>query len=171
MNKLTATSILLLLLCALLPAARAADPQPAPAATNQILFLQVHLEQGRLTIVKSTRVPGVLKTPRQAPRRNVLFSLESTNGTALWSGWMDDPSVRRFEYPDATVPGVLRTRFLTNDPGDFYVRVPQTPGADKLSFYRLSPVSAPAATPALVGATTNSAPAQQLMDSVILPRD
>ena len=125
-----------------------------------------------MTITKSTLVPGVLKTLRGTPNRTVMFSVESTNGTALWSGWMDDPSIQRLEYPDDSQPGAMRSKILTNDPGDFVVRVPQISGADKLSFYRLTPASAQTANPAIAGATTNSqtpGTVKELMGSVALP--
>lgn len=127
-----------------------------------------------MSIMKSTLATGVLKTPRRPPNQRFMVSLESTNGTPLWNGWMEDPSINRIEYAESGEPGVLKNKILTNDTVNFYVRVPQTAGADKLSFYRLTPSSAQSASPALVSPTTNSqtsATIKELMGSVVLPKN
>ena len=177
---MTASILLLLVLSGSMVAAIGAELQPATVAgsSNQILFLQVHLEKGQMTVVKSTPATGVLKSPRQPPNQRVMYSLESTNGTPLWSGWMEDPSTQRVEYPDTSEPGVLRAMMRTNDPVDFVVRVPQTSGAEKLSFYRLTPSSDQSASPAIASQGTNSqtnvkeaGTVKELMGSVVLPED
>jgi hypothetical protein len=165
------TTITLLLLSGSIFSSLGAEPQAVPVAgsSNQIRFVQVHLEKGQMTLVKSTRATGVLKTPRGTPNQPVMFSLESTNGTSLWNGWMADPSIQRVEYTDANEPEVLKAKTLTNDPVDFVVRVPQASGAEKLSFYRLTPPLAKSAGPAIN--SQPSATIKELMGSVVLPPD
>ena len=179
---MTASTLLLLVLSGSMAAAIGAELQPATVAgsSNKILFLQVHLEQGQMTVLKSTPATGVLKSPRQPPSQRVMYSLEATNGASLWSGWMEDPTMQRIEYPDDSEPGVLRAMMRTNDPVDFVVRIPQTAGAEKLSFYRLTPASGPSASPAITNQGANSqttananmaGTVKELMGSVVLPKN
>lgn len=110
--------------------------------TNQILFLHVKLKDGVLTLVDSKIRPGVLKPHRDGgPKKALRFSAEDSEGAELWSGSMEDPTVKRLEAGEENT-GELTPHPIEQAEAEFTVRVPALAKMHHISFYRDEKIAA-----------------------------
>ena len=118
---------------------------------DKFLFLHLQLKDGVITLIKSAAVPGVLKPQRRLDKPGAFqFDAESAAGVSLWSGAMNDPSIRRYEYADPDNPGAIKAKVVQLNQVEFTVRLPILKEAHHLSFYRME--AAPANAFAAPGA-------------------
>ena len=140
------------------------------AKDNKILFLHLRMKDGAITLVKSASVSGTLKPQRRAENPGTIqFDVETAAGVSLWSGAMDDPSVRRYEYEDPEKPGAIKTKVVQLAEVEFVVRVPVLKGAHHFSLYRLE--APPAKAPAEPAVEQQAKPARSLLVRIALPAD
>jgi hypothetical protein len=134
---------------------------------ERFIFLHLRMKDGVITLVKSSTVSGALKPQLRADKTgNIQFEVETKAGVAQWAGWMDDPSIRRYEYPDPDNPGAIKPKLVQVSEAEFAVRIPVVKDAHYLSFYRLE--TAQAKAPALPG-TQAAKPAKSLIAKIELP--
>ena len=124
----------LLCLATLLSCALAVCPA---GETNGILFLHLKLQDNRVSLVKQSAAPGVLKARRGEARGGGLeMELRSMEGQTLWKAVISDPGVRRLEFEDPEVPGRIRNKDIIVTNAEFTVRVPAHPQGGSVSFAR-----------------------------------
>jgi hypothetical protein len=105
---------------------------------DKILFFHLKLKDQVVTLVDSTVRPGRLKAVSVPEKRGIVYlELTSTNGTALWSDVMADPTVQRFEYEDPDQPGSIKAKEVITKETEFTVRVPFHKGAEQLKLFLL----------------------------------
>jgi hypothetical protein len=115
---------------------------PVASETNQILFLHVKLKDGVVTLVDSKIRPGVLKPHRDGgPKKALRFSAEDSAGAELWSGSMEDPTVKRLETSDENT-GELTVHPVDQAEAEFTVRMPAVAKMHHISFYRDEKIAA-----------------------------
>src|SRR6266487_4595018 len=136
---------------------------------EKFLFLHLRLKDGVITLVKAATVSGALKPQRRADKTgSIQFEVETEAGVSRWTGMMDDPSIRRYEYPDPDKPGAIKSKLVQVNEAEFAIRIPLLKDAHHLSFYRLG--TAQAKAPALPDAQAPK-PAKTLIAKIELPAD
>ena len=117
---------------------------------SKILFLHAQIKQGRVTLVTASVSPGVLKpSGREEIPDGLHFALVATNEQVLWTGVMEDPRVRRFEFEEQPHTGKMKRKIIQNNEAEFSLRVPLQAGAQRIDFYTLE-LPAPATGKAAV---------------------
>ena len=107
---------------------------------DQILFLNLRMTNGVITLVNAMPTPGVLKSRRGADKKGpIQLEVETAAGTSLWNETMSDPSVRRYEYEDPDHPGGIISKVVQLNEVQFSVRIPFNKEARRVSFYRVAP--------------------------------
>ena len=102
-----------------------------------IMFLRLRFNGTSVGLVNATIRPGTLKKGRSARVRDgISYQVASASGQVLWSGSVEDPSVRRFEYEDPDHPGQIRTKTVSVDTAEFTVRIPVLKEMENIRFDR-----------------------------------
>lgn len=105
---------------------------------DRILFLHLRMQDGAVSLVRSSIRPGRLKTPIASDRQGVIqLQLTAEPGVVLWTEVMADPLCRRLEYVDPGSPGMLRTKWVQVTQAEFTVRLPFYPEGRQLTLHRL----------------------------------
>ena len=106
-------------------------------AEPKILFLQLKVKGGAVSLVKSATRPGILKRTRTPAADELQFELLSETGESLWRAGVPDPTVRRVEYEDPPGSGNLKSKVIQLEEAEVTVRVPVVPKGHHVEFYRL----------------------------------
>jgi hypothetical protein len=105
---------------------------------SKIVFLQLRMKEGQITLVNTTIRPGYLKPQRTTGAKgDILYDLTNMSGVSLWQGVRDNPSRRRLEYEDPDNPGKILSKIINQNNVDFTVRIPYNPDIKSISFYSL----------------------------------
>src|SRR5713226_8342510 len=80
---------------------------------EKFLFLHLRMKEGVITLVKAATVSGALKPQRRADKTgSIQFEVETEAGVSRWTGTMDDPSIRRYEYDDPKNPRAIKSKVV-----------------------------------------------------------
>jgi hypothetical protein len=106
-------------------------------AGNEIMFLRLRVRDDTISLVRLTTSPGKLKH-RDVARSagGILYNVISSSGESLWSGSIDDPAVRRYEYEDPEFSGQIKTKVVAVNDVEFTLRIPVIKGIRRITFDR-----------------------------------
>ena len=91
---------------------------------HRIVFLNLTMVDGVISLDNVNIVPGKLKTPKSlalVPGR-ILFTVLGEDGSRLYEGVVRDPSNIRYEY--VGTDGQLKSKWVVTDSVSFSVRMP-----------------------------------------------
>ena len=106
-------------------------------SSREIMFLRLRLENNVITLVGTTVRPGRLKQPAGRAGQGIFYEVTSAGGESLWSGFIDDPSARRYEYEDPAASGRILTTVVKAQTAEFSLRIPVIEGARSVTFERV----------------------------------
>jgi len=105
----------------------------------KIVFLHLRLDQSRsVTLIDSQTRDGTLKSQPVSNHPDAIhFEMLTADGNSLWHGAIADPGERVVEYEDPPHSGKLKRKRHSLAETEFTIRVPFSPDARKVEFYRL----------------------------------
>lgn len=105
---------------------------------SKIVFLHLQMKDHAITLLRSSVHPGVLKRQRSAEKSaGISYDVANSSGESLWTGFLDDPLIQRYEYEDPSNPGRLKVKYVKQTDVEFTLRIPLKEGIRYISFYRL----------------------------------
>jgi len=138
MNRIATLLLAVFLISTTLYAASASDRASESTGNDQqIVFLRFHADSGGISFVGADMAVGTLKAHRaESLSGDIYYEVESTGGTVLSSGSIDDPLKKRLEYEDPDSTGVIRSTMVQLDEAEFIVRLRYDSEMNAVSFYR-----------------------------------
>ena len=130
---------------------------PALAADlEQMAFLHLRWQSNSISLLSSeVRTGRLKKSPTSLGALRV--HLADAQGRSLWQSSMEDPRVRRYEYPAGEDSKTLRTKTVTETRGECVIRVPVRSDAAEVLILSAatsrSPALAGISNPVLAGLT------------------
>ena len=113
-------------------------PAKVSAGPEKIIFLTLHADSTGISLVKASSVDGILKERRDSSLRGeILYEVESIDGSVLAHGSANNPLQKRLEYEDPDEPGRLRSKLVTVQESDFVLRIAHRLDIESISFYRV----------------------------------
>lgn len=103
-----------------------------------VVFLQLHIDNSGVSLIKSDVVPGTLKRSRAETGvkvSGISYEVESETGAVIASRAIDHPLIRRIEYEDTADPGRLRSEVIRLAEADFILRLGFRNDIASISFY------------------------------------
>jgi hypothetical protein len=104
-------------------------PTGPRAAGDRIVFLNIRMVKGELTLESIEVVDGRLKTPR------TLHLAKGISGNPIFETVVLDPSIQRLEYADDE--GRLHSKVVTREDAFFSIRIPYDVAARTVEIYRI----------------------------------
>jgi len=106
-------------------------------AQQKILFLHLRIQDDTIKLIGSNIRFGVSKRVRDLEIFNgIEYEFRSSDGLLLWNGFLEDPSIRRYEFEDSMKPGQIKTKEVRLKDVEFTLRVPFKKGMNHVEFYR-----------------------------------
>ncbi len=130
---------------------------PAFAADmEQMAFLHLRWQSNSISLLSSeVRTGRLKKSPTSLGALRV--HLADAQGRSLWQSALEDPRVRRYEYPAEEDSKTLRTKTVTEASGECVIRVPVRPDAAEVLILSAASARSPAlagiSNPVLAGLT------------------
>lgn len=102
---------------------------------GKIVFLYLKMNDGKISLQKSSIVNGELQNRFQNFAGEILYIVKNAGGEAVFSDVISDPSIIHYDYIDPANPDKLKGGILVNDEASFVVRIPYQEGLVKIEFY------------------------------------
>jgi hypothetical protein len=110
------------------------------SGSDKIMFLRLRLKNDMVSLISKTIRQGKLKSHRLEKTQNgIRYTITSSTGESLATGFIEDPSVRRYEYEDPAQAGHIKTKLVTSTDVEFTLRIPVRTGMQVITFDRLKP--------------------------------
>lgn len=124
------------------PAPQASRPSPdtstTPTVSLRMRALVLRFDARGVTLDRSALVAGRVKAPpRSVAADRLEFVAFDADGREVFSGALDHPLHRRFEYESSGHPGQLESVAASVTENLFPLRLPAEPRAVRLAFYEV----------------------------------
>lgn len=139
-------------------------PLPAAEPADRILFVQLRWESNRVAIVRVDSKPGRLKAAAQGEGRFQLQLMDARGGV-LSSRLVEDPRVRRYEYPGTDDHSLSRVE-VTHPEGERTIRLVLPSNAEELVLLG----ETPSPPPGLSGLGSNPVGVRPVLQRWRLPK-
>jgi len=107
----------------------------ANTSNSGIVYLQMKMKNGVITLMDASIVPGVCRYPSYNNHGDIIYRVENTSGVMVGYGAIRDPGLVQGDYIDPDNPGRLKGEAVKLNEAFFVVRIPYTPSLGNISFY------------------------------------
>ncbi|HJW31321.1 MAG TPA: hypothetical protein VJ508_18965 [Saprospiraceae bacterium] len=106
--------------------------------SDKMIFLRLRLKNDVISLIGKTIRHGKFKQSRlERTRDGIRYTITSSTGESLATGFIEDPSLRRYEYEDSTQAGHIKTKVVEVPDVEFTLRIPVRTGMQSITFDRL----------------------------------
>jgi len=127
MTRLVTTLIILFLTAA------------AYGAESKILFLNLRLKDGTVTLSSAVVTSGTLKDRgAEGIAPEVFYDMRNGEGLVIGTGGIQDPSIKRYSYTEADHPNDMKTKVVHVNDAAFVLRLPWRGDLKELEFFKPS---------------------------------
>jgi hypothetical protein len=104
------------------------------SAGDQILFVHLKWSTNGVQVLRTDVRPGKLKGPAPSEGR-LQIRLADAAGEVAWTGLINDPRRRAYEYPKVDSTNALAQLDVVREEAEIVVRMPLVPGAKEVQVW------------------------------------